>query len=292
MRRIALALLVWALGGLAPIHASRQTFAVMQWNVFLSGLGTDKLYAPARQVHWMALENPDVLSLNEIRVEQAEEYRWRLESATRTRWHMAHVPAQEDGLGNAILTRHRIISTASHLMETNGEYRRGVIEATIDLGGTAVSMFSAHLDNFKPEVRAAQAVELAAFVARFPAPRVVAGDLNAEPQSNEIRPLLTELRDSWLEAVEEQRATSYPDNPPDPSTRTRGRRRIDYILHSPDLATVDAAVPDQRDLHNGRVHVFVRTPDDLGVRPSDHNFVLAHLSVEGPAPQLATRVHH
>lgn len=274
-----------------PLRADPHAFRVMQWNVFLSGQGTDKLHAPARQVHWMALERPDVITLNEIRAEQAEEYRWRLEAATRTRWHAFHAVAQEDGLGNAILTPHRILSTAAHLMETNGEYRRGVAEATVDVDGTPVSVFAAHLDNFRPAVRAAQVLELAAFVSRFPGPRVVDGDLNAEPESSEIRPLLSGLKDSWMEALEEQRATAYPDNPPDANTRTRGRRRIDYILHSPDVSTLQASVPDQRDLRDRDVKVYVRTADDLGVRPSDHNFVLAVLSVNGPSDSRVARRH-
>jgi hypothetical protein len=43
---------------------------------------------------------------------------------------------------------------------------------------------------------------------------------------------------------------------------------------------VEAEVPDQRDLTDTDVKVHVRTTDDLGVRPSDHNFVLATLAVD------------
>jgi endonuclease/exonuclease/phosphatase family metal-dependent hydrolase len=183
-------------------------------------------------------------------------------------------------LGNAILTHHKVLSKAKHAMQTNGEYSRGAVEATIDMNGTPVHFFSAHLDNSAPDIRAKQVLELADFIAGFPEPRVLAGDLNAVPTAPELQPLLSTVHDSWTEAVKENRAASYPDNPPDADARTRGRRRIDYILHSEDVSTVRAEIPDQRDLGNKKVEVQVRTTDDLGVRPSDHNFIMAVLTVE------------
>jgi len=290
--RLAVALTATA-AAMAPLRATDPaTFTVMQWNVFLSGQGTDQVVAPARQAHWMAVERPDVITLNEIRAAQADEYRRRLESATRTKWYAFHAVAQEDGLGNAVLTRHRMLSTSSYLMKTNGEYRRGAAEATVDIQGSPVSIFAVHLDNFDPKVRAAQVLELETFTGRFPEPQVVAGDLNAEPATPELQPLFGAFRDSWMEAVEQQHATSYADNPPDANTRTRGRRRIDYVLHSTGLSTVAASVPDQRALNDSHVKVFVRTTDDLGVRPSDHNFVLVTLAEAHAADSRAAQRLH
>jgi endonuclease/exonuclease/phosphatase family metal-dependent hydrolase len=279
MRRTMLAsalLLAWWM----PARAASMTFVVMQWNIYVSGHGTDGRMAPARQVHWIAVEGPDVVSLNEIRAEQAEEYRWRLESATRTRWYVYFEAAQDDGIGNAILTHHKMLSHAKHAMQAGGEYGRGAVEATIDMNGTPVHFFSAHLDNGSAAVRTMEAIELTEFIASFPEPRVVAGDMNAVPTAGELEPLLATVHDSWIEAINHNTATAYPDNPPAADTHTMGRRRIDYILHSADILTVRAEIPDQRDLTNKDVEVQNRTTDDLGVRPSDHNFMTAVLSID------------
>ena len=97
-----------------------------------------------------------------------------------------------------------------------------------------MNVFSTHLDNSRSDIREAQVRELMIFLSRFREPRIVAGDLNATPEAPEIRLLEDRLFDAWGEAVEEQRAVAYPDNPAGPDTRTRAKR-IDYVLHSPDL---------------------------------------------------------
>jgi endonuclease/exonuclease/phosphatase (EEP) superfamily protein YafD len=137
-------------------------------------------------------------------------------------------------------------------------------------------------DNASGDVRAAQVRELIGFVTRFPEPRIVAGDLNAAPDAPEIRMLDDRLFDAWTEALAEQRAVGYPDNPAAPGTRTRGER-IDYILHSADLTAIQAEVPDLRDWSSGSAAVRVGTADDVAVRPSDHNFVFAVLSFSSRA---------
>ena len=280
LRTTLLAAVLLMSAATAPARTAALTFTVMQWNIYVSGHGTDGRMAPARQVHWIALENPDVVSLNEIRVAQAEDYRSRLESATRTRWNVYFEAAQDDGIGNAILTRFKILSHAKHAMQNGGEYGRGAVEATIDVNGTPVHFFSAHLDNGSAAVRTEEAIELTEFIARFPEPRVLAGDMNAVPTAAELAPLLDTVRDSWIDAINHNVAIAYPDNPPASDTHTMGRRRIDYILHSADMSTVRAEIPDQRDLTNKDVAVQNRTTDDLGVRPSDHNFMTAVLSLE------------
>src|SRR5256885_8229677 len=121
----------------------------------------------------------------------------------------------------------------------------------------------------------------------FQGARVVAGDLNAAPESPEIQLLTSRLTDAWTSALQQGRATAYPDNPAGPDTRTRVNR-IDYILHSRGLTDIQADIPDQRDLSADAPAVQVGTTDDAGVRPSDHNFVFAVLgirSAEGAQPE-------
>jgi endonuclease/exonuclease/phosphatase family metal-dependent hydrolase len=275
MRRAALLvtlLLCWT-----TLHGASQTMTVLQWNVFHGGRGTDSRSDAGRQVNWIAAKHPDVVSLNEVTSLQAEEYRQRLDTATGDRWFSHHVTAQADGIGNQILTRHQLLATDAYHMRANGQFRRAVTQATVDISGQQVNVFSTHLDNSSGEIREAQVRELIMFISRFPEPRIVAGDLNAPPGAPEIGMLQDRLFDAWTEAVEQERAIGYPDNPAGPDTRTRGKR-IDYILHSPELTVVQAEVPDQRDWSTDAPAVQVGTSDDVAVRPSDHNFLFAVLS--------------
>jgi endonuclease/exonuclease/phosphatase family metal-dependent hydrolase len=252
---------------------------VLQWNVFHGGRGTDDKNDPGRQVNWMAAKHPDVISLNEVTAPQAEDYRQRLQAATGETWYSHFVAAQADGIGNEILSRRPLLTTTSYRMKVNGVFHRAIAEATIDAAGTMVNVFSTHLDNADSSIRAEQTRELMSFVAGFSGPSVIAGDLNAAPDSAELGPLLARVADSWTDAVAAGRATAYPDNPPAPDTRTRAKR-IDYVLHTADLTTVQAEIPDLRDWSSGHPAVQVGTPDDLAVRPSDHNLVFAVLSVD------------
>jgi endonuclease/exonuclease/phosphatase family metal-dependent hydrolase len=278
MRHIRLLTITLTLCTCAVLHGASQTLTVLQWNVYHGGRGTDDQFEPGRQVNWIAAKHPDVVSLNEVTAPQAEDYRQRLEAATGDTWYSYHAVAQADGIGNQILSRHQLLTTASYKMKTNGQYSRAVSEATIDAGGTMVNVFSTHLDNSNGSVRAAQVRELLAFVQGFPGPAIIAGDLNAPPESAELKPLFARASDAWTEALNAARATSYPDNPAGPDTRTRGGR-IDYVLHTPGLSTVQAEIPDQRDWSRTAVVSQVGSTDDLAVRPSDHNFVFAVLSV-------------
>lgn len=261
------------------LHGASQTLTVLQWNVYHGGRGTDDRSDPGRQVNWIAAKNPDIVSLNEVTAPQADDYRQRLETATGETWYAHHVVAQTDGIGNEILSRHPLLTTASYPMKTNGEYRRAVTEATIDAGGVFVNVFSTHLDNSDARIRAAQVQELLAFIKGFQGPSVVAGDLNAPPDSAELQPLFAQAADTWSDALATGHAVSYPDNPPGPDTRTRGHR-IDYVLHTAGLSTIVAEIPDQRDWSRDGVAVAIGTPDDLAVRPSDHNFVFAVLTMD------------
>jgi endonuclease/exonuclease/phosphatase family metal-dependent hydrolase len=69
------------------------------------------------------------------------------------------------------------------------------------------------------------------------------GDLNAQPDADELRPVMTRYRDAWLEAAARGRAGGVASG----STRPGGRvSRIDYVLFDPalDLALDSAEVVD------------------------------------------------
>jgi mRNA deadenylase 3'-5' endonuclease subunit Ccr4 len=76
-------------------------------------------------------------------------------------------------------------------------------------------------------------------------------------------------------------ATAYPDNPVYMHTRTR-RGRIDYVWYSTgsgNLFLQNTQIPDTRNLSQTNVVVTLGTLDDRGVRPSDHNPMLAYFEI-------------
>jgi len=106
--------------------------------------------------------------------------------------------------------------------------------------------------------------QIARLAGRVPA--VVTGDFNTRAGSRTYTTLLAGMNDGGLELVDAYRA-AHPDKARYEGTwhgptGRRARRRIDWILHTPDFATVDAAI--DRAKRNGRF-------------PSDHFAVTATL---------------
>ena len=86
--------------------------------------------------------------------------------------------------------------------------------------------------------------------------------------------------DTWNSAMNAGTAVAYPDNPVQWMTRTR-RGRIDYLWLSKNanVNIKSTQIPDVRDLNNTNVVIFLGTTDDKGVRPSDHNPMIAILEI-------------
>jgi endonuclease/exonuclease/phosphatase family metal-dependent hydrolase len=250
-------------------HAQKSpSLRVLHWNVLHSGFGTDGVLDRARQVKWMVAQAPDVITLNEVTESAAFEYQARLRVATGRGWFLHHVAAVSGREGNAILTHYPIRANGGRVLT----HERSVAQVTIDVAGSPVNVFSTHIESGRQrQSRAEQIQMLLPYLARFPPPRIVNGDLNAGPPAAEIQPLLASYIDAWEEAMRSNAAVAYPDNP---RGRTRGAR-IDYILISPDggLRVTGCAIPDQRDMARRDVITEIQTSDDEGVRPSDHNLI-------------------
>jgi len=119
--------------------------------------------------------------------------------------------------------------------------------------------------------------------------------MNAGNDTPEILALLGAFRDGWVDALNQNAASAYPDNPVWMNTRTR-RWRIDFILYTADvtaMTTKRSNIPDTRDLSNTNVVNALGTLDDKGVRPSDHNLVIIDFdvwtdSIAPPPPPTVT----
>lgn len=181
--------------------------------------------------------------------------------------------------GVLILSKWRIVSTAQYYMS----YQTPIAEATIDVNGKLISFFSTHFQAPKSASgqRQVEASQLVSFASKFPQPRIIAGDLNAQVGTAEISIIMQQYSNGWDTAVNSGTARAYTDNPPDLFTRTR-KSRIDHVFHSKGASTVSVTggqVPDQRNLSVNPV-ILIGTLDDKGVRPSDHNFMSINFKLQ------------
>ena len=263
--------------------ASQTVLRVVEANISYGGHGTDSVIDLSRTADWLVKLNPDVASL----VETIGGYNdpaliaGLMNQKTGLTWYTYYVPKYpgcEEGV--MVLSKWPIVSTASLYMS----YQMPVAEATISVNGKLISFFSTHFQwpSTASAERQVEANQLVAFASQFAEPRIIAGDLNAQVYTPEVETVLQQYYGAWDEAVSKGVATAYPDNPPSATTRTR-RSRIDHIFYSKGASgtsVTDAEVPDQRAPNTAAlVVVKLSTTDDKGVRPSDHNFMEATLTV-------------
>jgi endonuclease/exonuclease/phosphatase family metal-dependent hydrolase len=188
-------------------------------------------------------------------------------------------------IGNAVLSRWPITARAHRTLPAGGapDEGRTVLYTRVDTPGGPVPFFTTQF-NSAPEqsaVRCMQVAAVAAFVAEHVGaayPPVVTGDLNAEPDSDEIRllgghktapaiPGLV-LVDAWRYADPAAPAWTWDRRNPHVRASLEPSARIDYVLVG--LPTVDSC--------GGVVtaKLFGDQPEG-GVWPSDHAGVVAEL---------------
>src|ERR1041385_1101079 len=264
---------------------------VLSWNIQF-GQGTDGVTDFDRTAAWLARMNPDVIALCEMPPDKIPSLVGSLTQRSGRAW-FTHFVAKAPGIneGNLILSKYSFSATGSKYLS----YTRSIAQVTINVGGENVNFFATHLDATSSALRQTEAQELLSWTSGFASPRIVCGDMNAGNDTPEVISILNVYRDSWVDALNLGSALAYPDNPVWLNTRTR-RWRIDFILYSSDLSVFTARgsnIPDTRDLSNTNVVTLLGTLDDKGVRPSDHNLVVADFDVVSststpPAPPPPT----
>jgi PKD repeat protein len=270
---------------LVPVSgtASQTQLRVVEANISYGGHGTDNLINLNRTTDWLVKLNPDVASLIETigGYNDPKLITDLMQQKTGLTWYTYYVPKYpgcEEGV--MVLSKWPIVSTASLYMS----YQMPVAEATINVNGKLISFFSSHFQwpSTASAERQVEANQMIAFASKFAEPRIIAADLNAQVYTPEVETVLQQYYGAWDEAVSKGVATAYPGNPPSATTRTR-RSRIDHIFYSKGasgISVADAEVPDQRAPNTAAlVTVKIGTTDDNGVRPSDHNFMEATLSL-------------
>jgi PKD repeat protein len=263
--------------------SSESKLRVVEANISYGGHGTDNVINLNRVATWLVKLNPDVASL----VEAIGGYNdptlitGLMKQKTGLTWYSHYVPKFAGcAEGVMILSKWPIVSTGQLFMS----YQMPVAEATINVNGKLISFFSTHFQwpGSASAERQVEANQLVAFASKFAEPRIIAGDLNAQVYTPEVEIVLQQYYGAWDEAVSKGVATGYPDNPASATTRTR-KSRIDHIFYAKGASGVSvtgAAVPDQRAPNTSAlVTVKIGTSDDKGVRPSDHNFMEATLTL-------------
>ncbi|MCA9173086.1 MAG: endonuclease/exonuclease/phosphatase family protein [Planctomycetales bacterium] len=223
-------------GWLSAGHAAEPMQLPLQLRVLCYnihyGQGTDGKYDVARLARVIQATRPDLVALQEVdvgvkrsgRVHEAQ----RLGELTGLAVRFGPTQHYEGGLfGNAVLTRFPIENVVIHPLpytESTAElvtYPRGAIAVDVKLpGGRSARFISTHFQHNVPEDRLAEAKAInQLFAGEQALSTILAGDMNATPDSAPIAELLTK----WTIASDQ------PETPTAPSGKPRSR--IDYVLY-------------------------------------------------------------
>lgn len=209
--------------------ASQQTVRVLSYNIHHAEGMDGKIDLP-RVASVIKSVNPDLVALQEVdvRTQRSGGVDQLLELAHLTGMQPVYgqTISHQGGLyGNAILARRPLAGFANHPLA--GREPRGVIDALVApppgaLGQVAYRFLSTHLDLNEPD-RLAAAARIEEIVKSWPeaTPAILAGDMNAAPDSKPIKA----LEGVWKSAKGDRPLLTSPARTP--------RRQIDYIFLRP-----------------------------------------------------------
>lgn len=202
------------------------------------GQGTDGKYDIPRLAEVIRSVRPDLVALQEVDVGVRRS--GRIHEAQRlaelTGMDVRYGPTQhyEGGLfGNAVLTRLPILDVAIHPLpytDSTAErttYPRGAVAVTVKSpSGRPLRFVSTHFQHNVAEDRLAEAKEINRLFAADgdTVPTILAGDMNAVPDSAPVR----ELLGRWSVVINDPPAPTAPSVKP--------RSRIDYVFFRPAAA--------------------------------------------------------
>lgn len=209
------------------------TVRVLCYNIHY-GQGTDGEYDVKRLAEVIKKAKPDLVALQEVdvgversgRVHQAR----RLAELTEMSVRFGPTQHYQGGLfGNAVLSRFPILDVLIQPLpytESNAQrvtYPRGAISVVVRLPNQQKLRFiSTHFQHNVPEDRLAEARAInQLFSDSGETPMILAGDMNAVPNSQPIMELLKR----WANAMDEQASPTAPSQRP--------KARIDYVFYQP-----------------------------------------------------------
>jgi len=124
--------------------------------------------------------------------------------------------------GEGILSRYSFLSTRNHALPAQeGKEPRSALEVHVILkSGDTIAFVGTHFDHTGEVDRINQATELREILADLELPVLLAGDLNATPESRTMEILFSDLKPSSIDM-----APTFPSDGPG--------AKIDYILYGP-----------------------------------------------------------
>jgi endonuclease/exonuclease/phosphatase family metal-dependent hydrolase len=237
----------------------------------------------------LAAEAPDVVCLQEVWID-ADGTTLSQQLADALGLHHVDADRHHDGhstIGNAVLSRWPIAAAKTLWLprRDGGLPYRTLLAAHLDAPGGSIPVHCTHLD-WQYDASAARVAQVEAIVRYIASrrgdptaghPPIVAGDMNAVPDADEIR-LLTGrtagpvpgliFQDSWEVAGDGTTGVTWTRRNPYCVDAAWPERRLDYIL---------VGWPRPRPLGNPVTCRLVGTDPVGGVQPSDHYGVVADL---------------
>jgi endonuclease/exonuclease/phosphatase family metal-dependent hydrolase len=201
----------------------RRPLLVMTYNIaghdeLIDGDHVRRIAEAIRRIH------PDIVALQEVhRKTWQSRFRDQLaELESRTGLHGTFAPSYVQwggGYGNAILTRGQLVQAEVHPLPCIGE-PRALLEATIRIDGATISVYATHLTSWgrlNSENRAEQLRCLAREVRASRHPYILAGDLNTDPDSPEMKAF---RRENVAQLASQEIGPTFP----------QWNEQIDYIF--------------------------------------------------------------
>ncbi|GAA0579560.1 metal-dependent hydrolase [Kribbella sandramycini] len=235
-----------------PVAASAvpdrgRSVTVISYNIH-HGAGTDGVLDLERIAAVIEQSGADVVGLQEVDRHWSERSNWVDQPAwfaKRLKMHYAYaanldLPPLNPGeprrqYGTAILSKFPIKSFQNTPLPLYpGSEQRGLAVATLKVRGAELRFANTHLTNINPPERLEQAQKVVELLGTPKRATLLVGDLNARPDTPEIKTLTDVLADAWTEVGAGPGHTSPADN---------ATARIDYQLHSRQLRPTKASVP-------------------------------------------------
>ena len=243
----ALALLLAVAPLTAQANASATTVKTLTFNIH-HGAGTDGKLDLERVAQTIEASGAGVVGLQEVdkyfdaRSNWVDQPAWlaaRLKMnyvfAANLDWDPAEPGKPRRQYGTLVLSKYPIVDSRNTLLPLHaGSEQRGLLETLIDVDGTPLRFADTHLTTINDGERLEQVNAIVALMKDAPEATLLVGDFNALPTSTEVKTLTTHWTDTWPEKGLGLGLTSPMPLP---------TKRIDYQLHSSQLAPTAASVP-------------------------------------------------
>ncbi|MEV0283814.1 MULTISPECIES: endonuclease/exonuclease/phosphatase family protein [unclassified Kribbella] len=212
------------------------------------GAGIDGVLDLERIAVLLEKTGADVIGLQEVDRHWSERSNWVDQPAwfaQRLKMHYGYaanldLPPLNPGeprrqYGTAILSKYPIKDFTNTLLPMYpGQEQRGLAVATVKVRGAELRFANTHLTHNNNAERLEQAQKVVEVLGASKQPTMLVGDLNARPDTPEIKTLTALLNDTWPAVGTGPGYTSPAENP---------TARIDYLLHSTQLRPTKASVP-------------------------------------------------